>query len=95
MILVLCGSVREYGRAMSLMCEHYTMCGWTVLMPDLSDRIGKDKGVYTNRHKRLINLASKVIVLSDERGRMGESVTEEFIYACEQNKDVEIITMSK
>lgn len=94
MNITICGSVKLHSVKISLIQEFYTSCGWTVFIPDLSMRSGKDIDTCRIRMKRLIDISDKVVIISNCDGTIGEQTVQYMYYAIENHKIIDIIPMS-
>lgn len=94
MNLVICGSVKLHSIEMSIMQEFYTSCGWTVFLPDLSERSGKDIDTCFVRMQRLIDISDKVIIIANSDWSIGEHTLKDMYYAIDKAKVIDIILMS-
>lgn len=94
MNMTICGSVKRHAVKMSLMQEFYTACGWTVFLPDLSTRSGKDIETCFIRMQRLIDISDKVIIIANSDGSIGEHTLKDMHYAIDKAKVIDIIPMS-
>ncbi|WP_336794147.1 hypothetical protein [Gordonia malaquae] len=91
-IAVICGSMRFYSRMLQVAAD-LTLAGQIVVMPHCvvaeQDQNGTTKGMLDLLHRRKIDLADYVVVVTDEKGYIGTSTANEIAYATALGKAVE------
>lgn len=86
-VVTICGSMRFYSLMLEE-AERLTSEGWIVLMPFVVEEDPDKKETLDEMHRGKINWSDCVHVVFDETRYMGESTTNELIYAARNGKEI-------
>lgn len=96
-IITLCGSMRNFSQILNA-AANLTDQGFIVLAPfrivPLSNQDNERKTMLDELHRRKIDMADKVIVVTDLSGYFGESTRSEILYARRTGKHIDYWRMA-
>lgn len=86
-VVTICGSMRFYSLMLEE-AERLTSEGWIVLMPFVTEEDPGKKETLDAMHRSKIDRSGHVHIVFDETRYMGESTTNELIYAARTGKEI-------
>lgn len=91
-VITICGSMKFYHSYMLWIASELTLDGFIVLMPHAvipgRDQLSQTKKMLDKMHRRKIDMADGIAVVSDLKGYYGESTAAEINYAKSCGKPV-------
>lgn len=86
-IVVICGSMRFFAQMLEVAADetakgHIVLAPFSVVAPE--DRGSEFKAMLDELHRRKIDMADRVVIVTDQDGYVGTSTRAEMVYAAQQ-----------